>query len=1121
MGSLPESHLAQANWPAYAELHCRSSFTFGVGASNPEELVARAHALGYAALAITDVCSVSGVVRAHVEARKLGMKLLPGAEFVVPLEAVSVELPSESPGIQVGHKQDSDQPQQNLTVVALPHDLTAWGDLCEFITQARRCAPKGQYQVLWSDLGWHKLRGCELLLILPDAIELEAASAISIRFRALFSINVWLGVVRLLGAGDALQLQRMQEISQRSGVPLVATGGVLMHVRSRKPLQDVLTAVRLGNPVAECGLALQANAEAHLRSRDRLRQLYPPELLANTVVVANRCHFSLDELRYHYPMEAVLPGFTPSETLRRFTYEGANKRYPQGVPAVVQKQLEHELALIAELRYEMYFLTVYDIVAYARRQNILCQGRGSAANSAVCYCLGVTEVDPARSSVLFERFISRERDEPPDIDVDFEHQRREEVIQYIYAKYGRERAALTAVVTSYRPRSALRDAGRALGIPEALITALSKEHPGMYTRAVLTERFQAALARLGPDFVPPPEGTLQQWLSLSQQLQGMPRHLSQHPGGFVLTQGPLTRLVPIENAAMPDRSIVQWDKDDLDAVGLLKVDVLALGMLSAIRRCLALVSARRGQPFVMQDIPADDPATFDMICAADTVGVFQIESRAQMSMLPRLKPRCFYDLVIEVAIVRPGPIQGGMVHPYLKARTHPDQVVYPSEALKAALVRTLGIPIFQEQVMQIAMIAADFTPGEADDLRRSMAAWKRKGGVHKFHDRLVSQMVRNGYDEVFAENIFKQIEGFGEYGFPESHAASFALLTYVSCWLKWHEPACFLTAMLNSQPMGFYGPSQLVQDAQRHGVVVLPVDVQHSDWDCTLEEIDSACAVELWGSDPNSGQRYSQSSRRVTDLGSDPDSGATLKHVPSQQRTVRLGLRMVSGLCLEVAQRISQARVQTAFTSTEDLALRAALDAGDLKALASADALQSLSGHRRQQVWDASALHRAPLLLREAAVNEVPLQLPGAPEGEEVRFDYAALGLTLRSHPALMLRNQLQKMKLLTSAELHRLPHGRLVRACGLVTMRQSPGTAKGVTFVTLEDETGTVNVIVWKALKERQRSELLHSRLMAVHGTWQRDESSGGQVCHVVAGFLRDLTPLLGDLTTQSREFH
>jgi error-prone DNA polymerase len=559
-------------------------------------------------------------------------------------------------------------------------------------------------------------------------------------------------------------------------------------------------------------------------------------------------------------------------------------------------------------------------------------------------------------------------------------------------------------------------------------------------------------------------------------LQGFPRHLSQHPGGFVLTQGPLTRLVPVENAAMPERSIVQWDKDDLDAMGLLKVDVLALGMLSAIRRCLELVSTRRGQPFAMQDIPAEDPATFEMICRADTVGVFQIESRAQMSMLPRLKPRCFYDLVIEVAIVRPGPIQGGMVHPYLKAREHPDQVVYPSEALKAALERTLGIPIFQEQVMQIAMIAANFTAGEADDLRRSMAAWKRKGGVHKFHDRLVGQMVRNGYDAAFAESIFRQIEGFGEYGFPESHAASFALITYVSCWLKWHEPACYLAAMLNSQPMGFYGPAQLVQDAQRHGVVVRPVDVLHSDWDCTLED---------------------------------------------EPPAVRLGLRLVSGLSEVAASRITAARGQKPFTCTEDLALRAALDAGDLTALASADALQSLSGHRRQQVWDASALQRAPILLQEAPVNEVPLTLPAATEREEVLVDYAAVGLTLRSHPLMLLRDQLSKMKYLSAAQLRALPHGRLVRACGLVTMRQSPGTAKGVTFLTLEDESGFVNVIVWKALKERQRAELLHAQLLAVHGTWQRDVDSGGQVCHVVAGFLRDLTPLLGGLTTSSRDFH
>ena len=1071
--------IAPACGPAYAELHCRSSFSFGVGASSPEELVARAAALGYAALALTDECSVAGMVRAHTEAKKHGLKLLPGAEFVVPFTQ------PDQPG---GNAQNTKTPgAQGLrfTVIALPHDLAAWGDLCEFITLARRSAPKGQYHVRWGDATWQTLRGCEVILVLPDTIDVIASCALCIRARSLFGINLWLGVECLLGPDDVLQLQRLHHIAQRTGVPLVAAGGVLMHLRSRKPLQDVLTAVRLGQPVAECGLALQANAEAHLRSRARLSAIFPPEWLANTLTVASRCTFSLDELRYQYPLEAVLPGLTPSQTLRQYTLEGAGKRYPQGLPTSVQQQLEHELALIADLKYEMYFLTVHDIVAFARGRQILCQGRGSAANSAVCYCLGITEVDPSRSSVLFERFISRERDEPPDIDVDFEHQRREEVIQYIYAKYGRDRAALTAVAISYRPRSALRDVGRALGVPEALITAMSREHPGMYSRAVLAERLQAALARVNgvPNTLVVPTPMLDLWLELSQQLLGFPRHLSQHPGGFVLTRGPLTRLVPVENAAMPERSIIQWDKDDLDAMGLLKVDVLALGMLSAIRRCLALVSQQRGQLFQMQDIPADDPATFDMICRADTVGVFQIESRAQMSMLPRLKPRCFYDLVVEVAIVRPGPIQGGMVHPYLKAREHPDQVSYASPALKEALKRTLGVPIFQEQVMQVAMAAADFTPGEADQLRRSMAAWKRKGGVHRFYDRLVGGMLKNGYTAEFAEQLFKQIEGFGEYGFPESHAASFALLVWASCWLKHHEPACFLAALLNSQPMGFYAPSQLVQDAQRHGVSVLPVDVLHSAWDCTLE------------------------------------GGAT----KNQERypAVRLGLRMVSGLVESAAQRIVAARVQKRFTCTEDLALRAGLDAGDLKALASADALISLSGHRRQQVWNASALHHAPLLLREAPVNESFLSMPAASEGEEVINDYATVGLTLRSHPLHLLRKQLSNSRLMTAAQLHALPHGRLVRACGLVTMRQSPGTAKGVTFVTLEDETGTVNVIVWKALKARQRSELLHSRLLAVHGSWQRDEASGGQVCHVVAGFLRDLTPLLGGLATQSREFH
>ena len=874
--------------------------------------------------------------------------------------------------------------------------------------------------------------------------------------------------------------QALQRVAGLCRLPLVAAGGVQMHVRSRKPLHDVLTAIGLGRPVAECGFALQPNAEAHLRTCQRLARLYPAELLANTLVVAARCQFSLDELRYQYPMESVLPGLSPSQTLHQYTHEGAARRYPQGLPPGVAQQVAHELALIAELRYEMYFLTVHDIVRFARGQGILCQGRGSAANSAVCYCLGVTEVDPAHSSLLFERFISRSRNEPPDIDVDFEHERREEVIQYIYARYGRERAALTATVVSYRPRSALRDVGRALGVDEVLIDQLAKSHHWFDGRSIKDEEF----AQAGLD---PLDRQLALWRSLVAQLLGFPRHLSQHVGGFVLTQGKLTRLVPVENAAMPERSIIQWDKDDLDAMGLLKVDVLALGMLSAIRRCLALVGQRRGRPLRLQDIPADDAATYDMVCAADTVGVFQIESRAQMSMLPRLRPRCFYDLVIEVAIVRPGPIQGGMVHPYLRRRQGLEPVDFPPE-LQPALARTLGVPIFQEQVMQIAMLAADFSPDEADALRRSMAAWKRRGGVHKFHDLLVQRMQAKGYTAEYAEGIFSQIVGFGEYGFPESHAASFAQLVYVSAWLKRHEPACFLAALINSQPMGFYAPSQLVQDAQRHGISVLPADVSHSDWDCTIQQLES---------DPNKKS------------GSDSNC------------SVRLGLCLVAGLARAVGERVVVARRQAEFASVEDLALRAGLDRGDLRALAAADALASLAGHRRQQVWDASALQPAPPLLQGVPVQEPRLQLPAADEGQEVLLDYASTGLTLRSHPLSLLRSSLSKMKLMTAAELHGQPDGRLVRACGLVTMRQQPGTAKGVMFVTLEDETGCVNVIVWKSLRERQRTAAVQSRLLAVHGVWQRDTESGGEVRHLIAGHLRDLTPLLGGLSSPSREFH
>ncbi|MDO8279164.1 MAG: error-prone DNA polymerase [Burkholderiaceae bacterium] len=1059
--------------PAYAELHALSNFSFQRGASHAEELVERAHALGYAALALTDECSVAGMVRAHVSARKCGLRLLPGAEFQV--QAVAP-----------------------FRLVAIVRNIEGWGQLCEFITAARMRAGSGDYEVTQHGSDFAALRDCELVLSPQrDAHGLGQAQAWRAQAAWLCALSgdrAWLAVELQHGLDDALHLQQLEDIADATGIRLVAAGNVHMHARSRKPLQDVMTALRLRRPVARCGFALQVNAEAHLRSRLRLGAMYPSALLAATLTLASRCSFSLDEIRYQYPMETVPPGLTPAQQLSRLSWEGARQRYPGGVSDKVRHQIGHELALIAEKHYEMYFLTVHDIVSFARGQGILCQGRGSAANSAVCYCLGVTAVDPSQSDLLFERFISRARDEPPDIDVDFENQRREEVIQYIYAKYGRDRAAIAATVISYRPRSALRDAGRALGIAPELIERLAREHFWFDGREALAQHLREA-GVAGDD------AHVLQWLETARALIGFPRHLSQHVGGFVLTQGKLTRLVPVQNAAMPERSIIQWDKDDLDAMGLLKVDVLALGMLSAIRRCFDLINGLRGTHWQLHNIPQDDAATYDMICAADTVGVFQIESRAQMSMLPRLRPRNFYDLVIEVAIVRPGPIQGGMVHPYLKnRRLPPDQVPYPSAELKTVLQRTLGVPIFQEQVMQIAMVAAGFSADDADGLRRAMAAWKRKGGVHKYHDQLVEGMVAKGYQRDFAESIFRQIEGFGEYGFPESHAASFAQLVYVSCWLKRHEPACFLAALLNSQPMGFYAPSQLVQDAQRHGVEVRAVDVLASEWDCTLE--------------PMAGLALGASSMRM------PADAHSSAHT-SPQPAVRLGLCMVSGLGSAAAGRIVQARAKGAVHSLEDLARRAALGARELGVLAAADAFASLAGHRRQQVWEAAALRPAPALLALAPTHEPALILPAAPEGEEIVFDYASMGLTLRRHPVALLRARLTRKKLLSAAELRDLPSGRLVRACGIVTARQQPQTAKGVVFITLEDESGSVNVIVWKALRERQRAEVLHARLLAVLGVWQRDEDSGGEVRHLVAHRLLDLTAWLGRLDTDSRDFH
>ncbi|WP_399683671.1 error-prone DNA polymerase [Xenophilus sp.] len=1035
--------------PDYAELRALSNFSFLKGASHPEELVERAKELGYRALALTDECSLAGIVRAHVAAKEHGLPLLVGAQFIVQADA-----------------EDGTGPDAPFVLVLLACNLNGYGNLCAFITSLRRASEKGSYRLTRRELERADLTDC-VALVSPrrgstDA-QLEALGHWTLRH---FLGRCWIGVELLRRLDDEVWLYRMRTLSALTAIPLVALGDVHMHVRSRKALQDVLTATRLGTPLTECGRGLQRSAEHHLRSRLRLAQTYPADLLAQTLAVAARCTFSLDELRYQYPDEVVPEGETPASYLRRATYEGAGRRWPQGISAKVQQQIEYELDLICELRYEHYFLTVYDIVAFARSKGILCQGRGSAANSVVCYCLGVTEVDPVRMSVLFERFISKERNEPPDIDIDFEHERREEVIQYLYQKYGRDRAALAATVVTYRPRSAIRDVGKALGFAPETVDAIASNHQWWDGREVSPER----LAELG---LTPDDLAVRHLLQITGQLIGFPRHLSQHTGGFVLTRGLLSRMVPVENASMQDRTVIEWDKDDLDAVGLLKVDVLALGMLTAIRKALEGISLRRGHTFEMQDIPAEDPRTYDMICKADTVGVFQIESRAQMSMLPRLKPRCFYDLVIEVAIVRPGPIQGGMVHPFLNRRQGKEPVTYPSEALKEALGRTLGVPVFQEQVMQISILAAGFTPGEADGLRRAMAAWRRKGGIERYYARIVDGMTQRGYDKAFAESIFEQIKGFSEYGFPESHAASFALLVYASSWIKCNEPAAFLAALLNSQPMGFYSPSQLVQDAKRHGVEVRPVDVMHSAVDCTLEDL--------------------------------PDRPA-----------VRLGLRMIAGLKAASAERIAAERETAPFDSVEELARRAGLEQHEMKLLAAADALASLSGHRRQQVWDAAALHAPPRLLREAPVDEDTLELPEAPEGEEIVWDYAATGLTLRRHPLALLRPRLQAKRLLSSKDLQRVPDGREVRACGIVTLRQQPDTANGTIFVSLEDEHGAVQVIVWRHVREAQRAVLLNARLLAVKGRWQRE----GRVCNLIATKLVDLTPWLGRLATESRDF-
>jgi error-prone DNA polymerase len=1037
----------------YAELHCLTNFSFLRAASHPDELVVRAAELGYSSLAITDRHSVAGVVEAHAAAKEIGLKLLIGAE-IHPLDASSV--------------------------VLLATDRAAYGRLARLLTLGKSRAEKGDCRLNFADLA--AAGEGVLACVFGNSADALGGRALE-EYREAFGDRAYLLAEAHRGPDDAAWLAELSQLSKRTRVPLVAAGGVYYHDPERRPLQDVLTAIRLGRTVAECGHELFANAERHLHALEELQLRYEqyPAALARTMEVAGRCTFSLDELRYEYPEELAPAGVTVGEYLRRLTWEGAARRYPDGVPDKVRAQVEYELGLIEELRYEAYFLTVWDLVRFARSQQILCQGRGSAANSAVCYCLGVTAVDPARADVLFERFISKERNEPPDIDIDFEHERREQVLQYVYEKHGRERAAMTGVTIRYRSRSASREIGKALGLPLERIDALAKTFTDHH-RNPETKWLECARDG-GLDLT---DRTTQQFILLANTMAGFPRHLSQHVGGMVMSRGPLCEMVPIENAAMPGRTVIEWNKDDLDVLGLLKVDCLALGMLTAIRKCFGLIAKAGGPSLSLATVPAEDPAAYEMACNADTMGVFQIESRAQMSMLPRLQPRTFYDLVIEVAIVRPGPIQGNMVHPYLRRRAGQEPVEYPNDDIKAVLDKTLGVPIFQEQAMKLAVVAAGFTNGEADQLRRAMAAWRRTGAIAKFHDKLVDGMRARGLTEEFAQRVYQQICGFGEYGFPESHAASFALLVYVSLWLKRHHPAAFCAALINSQPMGFYAPAQLIRDAREHGVPVRPIDVNQSDWDLTLEPVRN-------------------------------DGGAeTAAHA------VRLGLRLLQGLPEAAARRIVAAREAGPFRSTADLARRARLGQPMVMLLARADALASLAGDRRTSLWNALAERRNAEQTLFAGLEEPesrePPALPLSPF-EEVLADYRTAGFSLRAHPISFLRPELQRRKCLSSAELGKLgerQNNTLVRTAGLVLLRQRPSTAKGITFVTLEDETGVINLVLHAGVWQRYREVARAARAWLVDGRLE----AHGKIVHVVAARLVDLTADLRNIAAKSRDF-
>ncbi|RBP49392.1 error-prone DNA polymerase [Arenicella xantha] len=1020
----------------FAELHTKSHYTFLTGASSPEELVLQSSALGYSAIAITDECSYAGLVKAYKASRECGIKLIVGSEF----------------SIAVG--------EQHLQLVLLAPTRLAYSEISALITKGRRRSAKGEYSLSIADLRFGLRRCLAIWIPKRQPCDTEHGKLLEQYFRD----RLWLGVELFWHSNDQQHYLYCEQLSRACGTNMVACNDVHMHHKSRKPLQDTLTAIKQNTTIQQLGKARQINAERYLKPISVLQHQYPAALLEESLRIADLCHFSMTELQYEYPREVVPENTTPAEYLREVTYQGAALRWPNGVPAKAKRIIEYELGVIHELKYEYYFLTVYDIVAFARSQNILCQGRGSAANSAVCYCLYITEIDPETNQLLFERFISKERNEPPDIDVDFESQRREEVIQYIYQKYSRKRTALTATVITYRRKSAVRDVGKALGLPLNFIEELNRSMAWWDKIDALTEQMQSRKMTFSSSLS-------MQFFTLVKEILGTPRHLSQHVGGFLITHSPTSTLVPIENAAMPDRTIIQWDKYDIEILGLLKVDILGLGMLSAIRRALAMIGGYQKQVTTLQEIPKEDPKVYDMLCAGDSVGVFQVESRAQMSMLPRLKPRCFYDLVIEVAIVRPGPIQGDMVHPYLKRRNGEEPVVYPNKEIKMVLERTLGIPIFQEQVIQLTMVAAGFTGGEADHLRRAMASWGKHGDIGQFEERLISGMLARGHSQDFAERLFKQIQGFGSYGFPESHSASFALLVYVSSWLKRYHPAAFYAGILNSQPMGFYSPSQLIQDARRHNIMVLPVCINHSDWEHSLD--------------------HSQ-----------------------QQPALRLGLRLIKGVSEATALRIMAARQVNIFSSIEDVKTRALMNSEELMKLVNANAFHQFDSNRRRAYWQSLQVDDGLNTQKSSNADFIQDLQPV----EQLLADYQhARGVSLDHHPMQLLRNKPPFKRCTTANNLLAKRNNSLIEVSGVVTGRQRPGTASGVIFLTLEDETGNINVVLWKSIQDRFRQEILSGRILYIKGSLEHQHG----VANVVAGYIEQLDHALPSLKTHSRNFH